>query len=122
MPGTHQAIIGAAAVCSLATGASASPVSYACELAREGRALALTFDLDPASFAPPMDEHEPPHRQVSRVMLNGATFEAEAVLTEDGTRGFHAPERGLMLTMARGGETLLSEGTDIDWRGRCREM
>ncbi|SMX50616.1 hypothetical protein [Maliponia aquimaris] len=125
MPGGQQvalgAALGAAMLCALATAAPATPVAYACDLIRDAETLRLTFDIDPVSFAPAVDPNDPPRRQVSHVALGNDRFEAEAVLTEDGTRGFWSPERDLMLTLPRTGRVRLSDGADADWRGECKE-
>lgn len=121
MPGAQRAILGLSALCAGATAGAAAPVTYACTLSRDGTVLDLTFDIDPASFAPPFDENDPPRRQVSRVMLGTERFEAEALLTQDGTRGFWAPERNMMLTMARTGAARFSDGAATDWRVHYEE-
>lgn len=121
MPGGQHAALGAAALCAVASGLAAAPVAYACDLTREGKTLRLAFDIDPASFALPLDAGDPPRRKVSRVVLEGDSFEAEAVLTEDGTRGFWAPDRDLMLTVAPTGAARFSDSAGTDWRGECKE-
>jgi hypothetical protein len=118
---TDGAVLGAVAVCALSGAVDAAPQAYDCTLARDAETLRLRFDLDPSSFAPPLDSAEPPHRTVSHVKLRDAGFEAEAILTENGARGFWSAERGWLLTMERDGAARLSDDAQGAWTGYCRE-
>lgn len=116
------ASLGTAAIWVAATSAAeARPKLYDCALSREAESLRLKFDLDPGSFALPLDARDPPRRTVSRVHVDGSPFEAEALLTETGTRGFWAADRGWLLTMTPAGAARMSDERKAPWVGHCEE-
>lgn len=121
MSSAESVVLGTVVLCTLAQDARTAPVGYECLLERGAADLRLDFDIDPASFADPIDPREPPRRRVSRVTLGGESFEAEALLTEGGSRGFWAPGRGILLTKAPAGAARMSDGNAASWRGRCEE-
>lgn len=98
--------------------------TYDCLLTRGDAQLRLRFDIDPASFSPPLDAKDPPRRQVSRVTIGARpSFEAEALLSRGGTRGFWSGGHGVMLTRAPDGTARMTDGDDTaPWRGDCKEM
>jgi hypothetical protein len=113
--------------CALAAGlaaglAQAAPQTHDCALTRKDGKLHLQFYMDTASFAPPVNRADPPRRTVSRVTLGDTTFAAEAILTEDGTRGFWAPGRDWLLTLGRDGTARMSDETPDAWTGQCVEI
>ncbi|MGP6088362.1 hypothetical protein [Antarctobacter jejuensis] len=123
MRAAEGTVLGAAAALSALAGAvRAASLEYDCLLTRDDANLRLSFTFEPASFAPALDPADPPRRQVSRVTVEGATFEAEALLTGDGTRGFWAAGRGLMLTRAPDGAARLTDDAHAaPWHGHCEE-
>ncbi|WP_323768617.1 hypothetical protein [Antarctobacter sp.] len=117
----EHAVLGSLLLGALHSPARAAVEAYDCDLARGGDRLSLRFDLDTASFAPPLDPNEPPRRRVSRVTLGDDGFTAEAILSENGQRGFWSPDRGWLLTMDRDGAARLSDADQAPWLGRCKE-
>ncbi len=124
MRAAEATVLGAAAALSALAGAArAAPDTYDCLLVRADATLRLSFTLAPASFGPAYDPAEPHQRRISRVTLEGAGFEAEALLTEDGTRGFWSPQRAMLLTRAPDGAARFSDDAqDLPWTGRCEEV
>ena len=119
---TEIRVVGAAMLCALkATAVGAAPQTYDCTLTREGRLLTLRFDIDRAAFARPQDPGDPPRRQISRVTTAEAAFEAEAMLSDSGARGFWAPAHGWLLTVARDGRARMSDKETAPWTGHCEE-
>ncbi|MBV7393312.1 hypothetical protein [Mameliella sediminis] len=107
----------------LGTPATAAVQAYACTLSRDEARIDLRFDLDPASFSPALDSREPPRRRVSRVTLSdGRGFEAEAILGQDGSRGFWADSENMLLTVAADGTARLSDAAKTPWQGQCKEI
>ncbi|WP_417208765.1 hypothetical protein [Antarctobacter sp.] len=118
----EHAVLGSLLLGALHSPARAAVETYDCDLARGDDRLSLRFDLDSASFAPPLDRNEPPRRRISRVRLGDDDgFTAEAILSETGQRGFWAPDRGWLLTMDRDGAARLSDADQTPWQGRCKD-
>ncbi|MBT52371.1 MAG: hypothetical protein CMF72_03025 [Mameliella sp.] len=121
MRAVEHAVLGSLLLGALHSPARAGVESYDCDLTRGKDSLSLRFDLDTASFAPPLHRAEPPQRRVSRVTLSDGGFTAEAILSETGQRGFWSPDRGWLLTVNRDGAARLSDAGDTPWLGRCKE-
>lgn len=102
--------------------AHAAVETYDCALSRDGTRMDLRFDLDPASFAPPVDAADPPRRRVSRVRMEGTEIEAEAILGQDGARGFWASAQGLLMTVSPDGTARMSDHGERPWQGQCKEI
>ncbi|WP_300437527.1 hypothetical protein [uncultured Mameliella sp.] len=96
--------------------------TYDCALSRDGTRMDLRFDLDPASFAPPVDAADPPRRRVSRVRMEDAEIEAEAILGQNGSRGFWASAQGLLMTVSPDGSARMSDHGERPWQGQCKEI
>lgn len=94
--------------------------TWSCRLQGYGEALNLRMVLDPAVLSDPVSGAEPQRRWTAQVAMAGDRFEAEALLTDDGWRGFHRGAEGLMLTKAPDGSARLTRGT-VEWTGRCEE-
>lgn len=104
----------------LAFPALAAPETWACALAGHDGTMTVQVVLDPAVLSDPVATDEPQRRWTARVSMAGEAFEAEALLTEDGWRGFHRGAEGLMLTKAPDGAARLTRGT-AEWTGQCKE-
>lgn len=102
--------------------AHAAVDTYDCALSRDGTRMDLRFDLDPASFAPPVDPADPPRRRVSRVRMEDAEIEAEAILGQNGSRGFWASAQGLLMTVSPDGSARMSDHGERPWQGQCKEI
>ncbi|MBY6119863.1 hypothetical protein [Mameliella alba] len=96
--------------------------TFDCALSRDGVRMNLRFDLDPASFSPPVDPADPPRRRISRVRMADAEFEAEAILGQDGSHGFWAATQGMLMTVAPDGTARMSDHGERPWQGQCREI
>ncbi|MBS0122548.1 hypothetical protein [Thetidibacter halocola] len=97
--------------------AGAAPEAWLCAFAPPFETL--RFTLDPAQFADPVSPDEPPRRQLSRVTLPNVELTAEAILTQDGGRGFFLAERAMLLIRhSDGSATLTADGARLG--GECR--
>lgn len=121
MRAVEHAVLGSLLLGALHGPARAGVEGYDCDLTRGDDRLSLRFDLDTASFAPPLDPNDPPYRRISRVTLNDGGFTAESILSETGQRGFWSPDRGWLLTVERDGAARLSDAEDAPWLGTCKE-
>lgn len=104
----------------LLAGEATALETWSCRLQGDDGALDLSMMLDPAVLSDPVSGAEPQRRWTAQVAMAGDRFEAEALLTDDGWRGFHRGAAGLMLTKAPDGTARLTQGA-VEWTGRCEE-
>lgn len=83
----------------------------------------VTFHVDPNQFVAPQNSNDPPRRQVTTVVMNDATFVAEAILLDSGAQGFFedAGELGsrLMIVQPDGSARLLLQPGRRVFEGTC---
>ncbi|ETA50438.1 hypothetical protein [Ponticoccus alexandrii] len=119
-PGRTYGGASLALVAGLLAGEAAAMETWSCQLQGDCGALDLRMVLDPAVLSDPVASGEPQRRWTAQVTMVDDRFDAEALLTDDGWRGFHRGAEGLMLTKAPDGTARLTRGA-VEWTGRCEE-
>lgn len=100
--------------------AAAARQKWQRDFAGDGAPGMPRFDGDASQFTLPQHRQDPPCRRISRIGMDGEAFIAKAILLETGIDRFQAPERGVMVTVARDGSAHPSRDP-AEFKGTCGE-